>query len=66
MIPAKKESLKMIDADTVMVTARSLLSESGEAPEYDRGVVNLVAELLPVEGQPVDERMSDVEAKLRE
>ena len=51
--------------DDLYGLAAGLLSEDRESPEYDRGIINLVAELDPVVGQPTDERMVAVELRLR-
>lgn len=48
------------DISTAIILARGIVSENGENPEFDRGVLNLLAELYPVEGQPTDERMEDL------
>lgn len=43
-----------VDLNTLMTTAASLLSESGENPEYDRAILELTSDLLgfPEEYRP--------------
>lgn len=62
----EQSKVGVVSYEQIMATACDMVSEHGENGEYDRAVYEFIANLFGIEGYPTYERMTVVEAEVRE